>query len=74
MPTINSFTQIPSPTQIVAYLAVIMGIIVFYACITPNFQNQIANIVLSVLYGVATVILIISTTIASYIDPTDPVV
>lgn len=74
MPTINSFTQKPSPTQILAYIVVLMGVVVFYSCITPNFHNFTANTTLSTLYGVTTLTLVISAILSSSIDPTDPLI
>ena len=70
----NTFTQSPSSTQIIAYVVVLMGVLVFYSCITPNFNNHTANITLSVLYGVATILLVLFAFLSSYDDPSDPTI
>lgn len=74
MPVINSFTQSPAVTQILGYIFVLMGILVFYICITPHMNNIPANITLSVLFGISTIILIVFSVLSSYIDPSDSIV
>lgn len=74
MPTVNSFTMSPSITQITAYVVVLLGILVFYICITPNMNNTAVNISLSIFYGVSTILLIIFGAISSYVDPSDTVI
>lgn len=74
MLVINSFTQSPAWTQILGYVFVLMGILIYYICITPHMYNLAANATLSVLYGVSTVILIAFSFLSSWIDPSDGVV
>jgi hypothetical protein len=74
MPTINAFTMKPSITQILAYVMILLGLLVFYTCITTNMLNTIANIIFSTLYGFSILMLIIFATLASYLDPTDPII
>jgi hypothetical protein len=71
---INSFTQQPSPTQILSYAVVVGDIIIFYVCMTPNFQSMTNSIVFSCLFGVASIIVIVSAVITSIIDPSDSVI
>lgn len=74
MPVVNSFTQTPSATQILAYVVVLLGILIFYTCVTPNLANRNANIALSVFYGVSTLLLIVFAALSSYVDPSDPTI
>jgi hypothetical protein len=71
---INSFTQRPSSTQILSYIVVVGDIIIFYVCMMPNFQSIISKIVLSCMFGVASIFVIVSAVISSLIDPSDSVV
>jgi|JI6StandDraft_1071083.scaffolds.fasta_scaffold06477_3 hypothetical protein len=72
--TVNSFTQRPSPTQILSYAVIVGDVIIFYSCMTPNLQSTAANAALSVLFGVASIVVVISALLTSLSDPSDPVV
>jgi hypothetical protein len=72
--TVNSFTQRPSPTQILSYAVIVGDVIIFYSCVTPNLQSTAANAALSVLFGVASIVVVISALLTSLSDPSDPVV
>ena len=72
--TVNSFTQRPSTTQILSYAVIVGDVIIFYSCMTPNLQSTAANAALSVLFGVASIVVVISALLTSLSDPSDPVV
>jgi len=72
--TVNTFTMRPSATQVVSYAVILGDITIFYCCITPNFQSMVANITLSVLFGVASIVVIVSALLTSIDDPSDSVV
>lgn len=72
--TVNSFTQKPSPTQVLSYAVVLGDVAIFYACMTPNFASLLPNVILSAMFGVASLVVVVSALLTSINDPSDDVV
>lgn len=71
--TVNTFTRRLQLNQIISYVLVLSLFIVFFAAIQNNYENQSTRITMIVLFVIDFLIVLVSGTIASKIDPADPI-
>ena len=71
--TVHTFSRAPSPAQICSYLVIATESVIFYLMIRPNIQSETTSIILTTLFTISLFVLLITTFICSYIDPSDSI-
>ena len=69
--TVNTFSRKPCINQILSYVLIVAENISFWGFVQPNLVNEIARVILISLFILTLLILVISTCMTSYTDPSD---
>ena len=69
--TINTFSQRPSPAQLVSYLIFLLQILIFFIIIQARLASTSTRIVLIVVYSLSVGSQIVLTFLVSLSDPSD---
>lgn len=70
---VNTFSRTPSPAQICSYVVILLESLIFYIMIRPNIISHPASLTFTLLFSASLVLLIITSFVCSYIDPSDSV-
>ena len=68
---INTFSQAPSPTQIISYLIFVMQILIFALIIQARYRSETTRITMIIIYCIAISFQILITFLTSLSDPSD---
>lgn len=68
---INTFSQSPSPAQIVSYLLFLMQVLIFSIIIQKHYQSSTMRVAVIVIYSICIACHVIVTFLTSLSDPSD---
>jgi hypothetical protein len=67
---VAAFTKSPGVAQIASYVVLVLEVVLFYAVILPNLESS-SQIALGILFSLTLLLLVISGSICSVVDPSD---
>ena len=69
--TINTFSRTPSLAQICSYCIIALQTAIFYSVVQSSLVSQEYRVILICLYSVTIAVVVVSTFVCSYSDPSD---